>query len=61
MKTPPPILGDFIVPKAFTSKDADAWKRIGGWQRRGLVAVKPITKDSATVCLTDKGRQFIAN
>lgn len=59
MKAPPPALADYVQPKAVFSKDRTVWQLIGGWQRRGLVTVKPTGRDAATVVLTDKGREAI--
>jgi hypothetical protein len=57
MKPLPPLLSDFIVPKPVISRDRDIWRRIGERQRAGLVSVRPISKDAATVELTQKGRE----
>lgn len=59
MRTPrqraAPTLAEYATPKAVLVIDRH-WEQIITWQRQGLVSVKPISKDRATVELTEKGR-----
>lgn len=49
-------LGHFATARTMFP-GAKRWETITGWQRQGLVSIRPLSKDHVTVELTERGRK----
>lgn len=58
--TPKPLSLDHFVADRVMSTAIRQWPQVTEWQRKGLVSIKAITTETATVSLTPKGRETCA-
>lgn len=55
-----PSLSDYTTPKDIHTNDREVWAQLAKWQAQGLLSIKPLSPQRATVALTDKGRETVA-